>query len=407
MSFDANSDYFSRVAPFDEAGRRQSDRLHERVQAFALASLQDLPQAKAVAPPGARVGTPHDTFESLALDIARYQAKYIPGFARLVDAASGGLACVGDIPAVPVDAFRMTRIAAHPSDQDELTFLTSGTTSGLRGGHHFRRTDTYRTVSLLWGRKALLPIGTANVKVASIAPHPGLRPTSSLGFMMQAFAQTWDPDAARTQEDAWLLRDERIDLPGIEQAVGHAWSEQRPLLVLATSFALVFLLDELGGRRIELPSGSVVMQTGGFKGKSRQIEASQLRNWVASAFAIPESQVISEYGMTELSSQLYEGTLPAGALVAEPGWLVPPPWLRVQALEPDARSPLPDGEVGLASFTDLANIDSAVRIVTMDQVVVRGGLVQLLGRQSGAPPRGCSLAIEELLGEAESKPNRK
>lgn len=390
----------AQLASFDEAAKRQSDRLHERVQAFARACERQASASKEAPHSVAAVATSDDTFESLALDIARYQAKYVPGFARLVNAQSGRLTRLQEIPAVPVDAFRMTRIAAHPSDEDEVTFLTSGTTSGMRGGHHFRRTDTYLAVSLLWGRKALLPVGTSSVHVTAIAPQPGPRPTSSLGFMMQAFAQSWDLGAANTKRDTWLLRDERIDLPGLERAVGCAWRERQPILILATSFALVFLLDALCGQRIELPQGSVVMQTGGFKGKSRQVEAPELRRMVARTFAIAESQVISEYGMTELSSQLYEGTLPGGGLSAEPGWLVPPPWLRVQALEPDARTVLPDGEVGLASFTDLANVDSALRIITMDQVIVRDGLVQLLGRQTGAPPRGCSLAIEELLGGA-------
>jgi hypothetical protein len=58
---------------------------------------------------------------------------------------------------------------------------------------------------------------------------------------------------------------------------------------------------------------------------------------------------------------------------------------------------VPDGEIGLARFIDLANVDSAVAILTRDLVRRRDGGIELLGRSPGAPPRGCSLAIEALL----------
>jgi hypothetical protein len=98
--------------------------------------------------------------------------------------------------------------------------------------------------------------------------------------------------------------------------------------------------------------------------------------------------------MTELSSQLYDGGFaqgPEGQSV-----FVEPPWLRVTAVDPITLAPVPEGAVGLACFTDLANIDSALVVLTQDEVRrVAGGLV-LLGRRRGARVRGCSLAVEAL-----------
>jgi hypothetical protein len=67
-------------------------------------------------------------------------------------------------------------------------------------------------------------------------------------------------------------------------------------------------------------------------------------------------------------------------------------------VDPITLAPVPAGEVGLARFVDLANVDSAVAIVTRDRIRARDGGIELLGREPGAPPRGCSLAVDALLG---------
>jgi len=201
--------------------------------------------------------------------------------------------------------------------------------------------------------------------------------------------------------ERWLIDDRGVNLRGLEQAAERARARGETLLVLATSFALVGLLDELAGRALPLPTETVVMQTGGFKGKTREIEPAELRAAVARAFGIGQAQIVSEYGMTELTSQLYEASVPGSALARErrgaAGVYSEPPWLRVVPVDPATLEPVPHGEIGIARIVDLGNVDSAVAIQTQDRVRrVDGGIV-LLGRATGAPPRGCSLAIEEFL----------
>jgi hypothetical protein len=176
-----------------------------------------------------------------------------------------------------------------------------------------------------------------------------------------------------------------------------------PVLLLGTAFALVRLIDDLGQERLPLPPGSVVMQTGGFKGRTREVPMEELRGLVSGALDVPRQRVVGEYGMTELTSQLYEGTIAESALglahfAAAPGIYFEPPWLRVIPVDAVSLEAVPNAEVGLASFIDLGNVDSAVRVVTQDLVKRTGGGIALLGRQPGAPPRGCSLAVEALLG---------
>ena len=75
-----------------------------------------------------------------------------------------------------------------------------------------------------------------------------------------------------------------------------------------------------------------------------------------------------------------------------------PPWLEIQVLAPETLDPLPQGEVGLLSFMDLANVGSVSAVLTEDlgRVDAQGGL-HLQGRAPGAEPRGCSLALEGML----------
>jgi hypothetical protein len=169
-------------------------------------------------------------------------------------------------------------------------------------------------------------------------------------------------------------------------------------VLLATSFALVWMLDELAGERLPLPPGSVVMWTGGFKGRSRSIGAAELGRALCQTLRLEPHQLIGEYGMTELSSQLYDrGHAPDSE---HPSIFWEPPWLRVTPVDPISLAPVTQGEEGLARFTDLANVDSALNVLTQDRVRrVSGGIV-LCGRQPGARLRGCSLAVEALAAPA-------
>jgi len=342
------------------------------------------------------------SFDALAREIAEFQREFSAGFARLWASRRVPDGGADDIPGVPCDAFRMARVAIHPETEDRLRFWTSGTTSGARGMHAIRDPETYHELSLAFGRSALLANGAAH-HVVALAPLLDDPPTSSLGHMMALFMIDFEQRGrfeVRTPE-RWLIDDRGVHLAGLEQAAARAAARGETLLVLATSFALVGLLDALDGRALPLPPSTVVMQTGGFKGKTREVAPAELRSAVARTFDIAEAQIVSEYGMTELTSQLYEATLPGSTLQAErsgePGVYREPPWLRVVPVDPVSLDPVPSGEVGIARIIDLGNVDSAIAIQTQDRVRrVEGGIV-LLGRAEGSPPRGCSLAIEEFM----------
>jgi len=388
------------------AARIASDGLHERVRAFAREALA--PSAPLATPRGAPGFDPPDTdagaagasaFDALALDIARFQAEHNPSFARLCAHHGRPLDRLAHVPAVPADAFRLARVAAHGQELDVAAFQTSGTTGGS-GRHCFRTLDTYAELCVSWGRRALCGHQPPSpYAVLALAPPFEPERRSSLGYMIGRFMRELGERSLAGLFDVnepgrWLISEGRVDLDGLRRGVRGAEARGEPVLLLATAFALVWLLDALAGARLPLPPGSVVMLTGGFKGRARSVDSHELGLALCRALGVQPRNLIGEYGMTELSSQLYDVGFDAEGRT--PSVFVEPPWLRVTPVDPISLEPVAPGQVGLACFTDLANVDSALRVLTQDLVRREEGGVVLLGRQPGARLRGCSLAIEAL-----------
>ncbi len=370
-----------------------SAALHQRARARVAAFVAGAP--------------PPEPFDALACDLARYQAAHSEGFARLCRARGvdpEALASADAIPPVPTDAFKLTRVATFPPAETTITFRTSGTTVGARGEHFFRDVTTYEAAALAFGRHWLArdragaaPGTGARLPVIVLGPSPAEAPDSSLVHMCASFVEELGVPASPA-ETYLIDSDGVLDLATFDERVAIALASNEPLLVLGTSFAFVHFIDGLGKDTFHLPAGSRVMQTGGYKGRSREVPAAVLRSDLARAFGLDRRAIVAEYGMTELSSQFYERTFfePEAPL----GLYAEPPWARVVPVDPETLAPVPDGQVGIAKIIDLMNVDSAVAVLTQDQVRRRpeGDGFELLGRAPGAVPRGCSIAIEELLG---------
>ena len=136
------------------------------------------------------------------------------------------------------------------------------------------------------------------------------------------------------------------------------------------------------------------MQTGGFKGRSREVEPDELRRAISRRYGVPETHIVAEYGMTELSSQLYETTLRGDTHRR----LWAPGWVRARVVDPESLAEVEEGVAGILRLDDAANLDSVCAIQTSDVAIRHGQTFLLLGRAPGSVPRGCSLAVEEALG---------
>lgn len=320
-------------------------------------------------------------FVRLAHQILSFQAAHIPAVNRLFD-PDRVEADVGHA-ALPTDVFRLRRIAAHPPEADVRVFRTSGTTEGRarRGEHCFRTLRTYETGALIAARRRLLREPVPR-KIISLAPSEVALPDSSLSFMIDLFARALDIPIVHLFDV-----NSGIDHEALEVEAAKARLERAPVLIVGTSFAFVHVIDAQRRGDLGFPSASRLMLTGGFKGRSREVSETELREGLVRVFGLSDDDIIGEYGMTELSSQMYESR----------GLYIAPPWVKIDAVDPETLRPLPEGEVGLCRIVDLANVDSAIAVQTADRVVKEGIGFRLLGRSPGAPPRGCSLLVEDLL----------
>jgi acyl-CoA synthetase (AMP-forming)/AMP-acid ligase II len=315
-------------------------------------------------------------FTDLALALFRWQRENNATYRALADDVEP--TTVEEIPAVPVALFQSLVLTSFPVEDARVVFRTSGTTGAVRGVTRLRDTTVYDLGA--W-RHFQASAGLLPERVASLCPDD---PDSSLGHMVAHFSATLSGPSALPP----------LALFRAGAVVPDAWRQLAaaamlgPVLLAATAFALDALFSHPG--QATLGPGSLVMVTGGFKGRAVRLDAPGLYAAVRDRLGTP--RVIGEYGMTELSSQLWTDPVPAGAV---PGAFVAPPWLRVYAVDPVTGAPV-QGE-GLLRFVDLANVDTVLAIETMDLGVVEGQRVTLRGRLAGAEARGCSLRAEDFL----------
>jgi acyl-CoA synthetase (AMP-forming)/AMP-acid ligase II len=292
------------------------------------------------------------------------------------------------IPSVPTEVFKRVDLCTFPPDQATATFLTSGTTIGTRGRHLLRRTDTYEASLAAHMDQFLLPRGGTPV-IRVLAPPEAVDPHSSLSYMLQ-----WAVDHRGAPSSAFHWTADGPDVDGFLASISD-----EPTLVLATARALQAVLES-GAPGAALAPGSAVMETGGFKGATRSLPRVEFYRRIRRFFALPDHAVVSEYGMTELASQGYHASFRDRSLRGDPDEdqpLVFPPWCRVATVDPHTLEVLPDGTRGLLRFWDLANVDSILAVQTADVGVVTPAGLLLEGRAPGASPRGCSLAVDEIL----------
>lgn len=333
-------------------------------------------------------------FDTILRRIVHYQWKHNPTLRRYWE--SKGFQPTdtirpADVPAVPTDVFRFAKLVSEEAPAPYV-FRTSGTTSGARGEHHHISTTAYDKGALVQFQRVVLR-GQTRGHFIHVAFDAAQHPDSSLSHMLRLFSEHFGADP---RSDAFYFDAEGLRTDALRARLDQARQENEPVILFGTAFGLADALDHIDPTALH--PDSIIIQTGGFKGRREALAPDAFYQALADHFGLHPSAVLAEYGMTELSSQLYsDRNQPADdAKAASERLLVAPPWCRVDAVDPNTLALLPQGETGLLRFTDLANVDSVVTIQTSDLGVVHPNGVQLIGRAPGAVPRGCSLAIEEI-----------
>jgi hypothetical protein len=335
-------------------------------------------------------------FDQLSLALFAYQYRNNAPYRKLCDQQRRTPENVDtwrDVPALSAASFADARIACFPPERTRLTFVSSGTTrAGAQPStHELENADLYDASLLTQFKRLVLP-DRERIKMVLLSPSFAQAPRSSLAYMLEKVY------AAAGAGGGFLIHDDAL---AADDAAVMLNDTGEPVLVFGTAFAFVHLLDYCADRglRFSLPPGSRIVETGGFKGKSRLLEREELYQALVRTFGVPEAWCISEYGMCELGSQWYDASLSDAIAGRAPRAQLKlgPHWARARAVDPITARELPKGSTGLLQVFDLSNRGSVAAVLTGDLVTETDEGFIYMGRSQAAPPKGCSITVDSML----------
>jgi hypothetical protein len=271
-----------------------------------------------------------------------------------------------EIPFLPISFFKTQRILTGDLDP-AMIFLSSGTSGMERSRHHVVDSSVYKQ-SLIKCFEYFYGI-PAGYKILGLVPEPVTNPDSSLAFMVNELMETAHPG------EKYFFMD---DFPSLNEKILLFGKGQKKIILIGLTSALMDFSEQF-------PSGCpdlIVMETGGMKGKRKELIREELHALLCEQFGVAE--IHSEYGMTELLSQAYsKGN----------GLFASPPWMKV--LIRDTNDPLtllkPE-QTGGINVIDLANFNSCPFIATHDLGKLhKDQQFEVLGRFDHSEARGCNL----------------
>jgi len=312
-------------------------------------------------------------FEARALATFQHQAQHNAVYAaylHFLKCAPAKVQSVDQIPFLPIETFKSHRVVTGAFEA-EVVFTSSGTTADQAAQHHVRSVAHYREAYQRGFEQFYQQ--PSDWCIFALLPNYLEREGSSLVLMVDDLIA----QSRLNCSDAGFFLYNHAALHAQLQA---ALATERKVLLLGVTYAL---LDFAEAFPCNL-QGAVVMETGGMKGRRREMIRSEVHDLLATAFQV--EHIHSEYGMTELMSQAYS---------AGEGKFFAPPWMRVSVRDTDdPLSPAPHGKTGRLCVIDLANIDSCAFLATSDLGrTYADGSFEVLGRFDQAEVRGCNLMI--------------
>jgi phenylacetate-coenzyme A ligase PaaK-like adenylate-forming protein len=313
-----------------------------------------------------------ESFSDNALEVFRFQAEkslvyrsFITSLGRTPDRIKN----IIDIPYLPVTFFKTQKVVTGDISVEKI-FESSRTTGSVPSRHFVQDLKIYEK-SFLEAFRYFYG-DPSDYLIAALLPSYAEHRNSSLVYMMDGLIKK-----SMNSDSGFYGKDPRDLIRKIQKAK----SERKRTFLIGVSFAL---LDLAYGFQADL-SGTIVMETGGMKGRRKEITREELHGILKEKFNIPV--VHSEYGMTELMSQAYsKGN----------GIFFCPPWMKIVIRDPqDPLSVMENEKAGGINIIDLANIYSCSFIATDDfgRLNENGGF-EISGRFDNSEIRGCNLMAE-------------
>ncbi|MEZ0609463.1 acyl transferase [Fibrella sp. WM1] len=335
-------------------------------------------------------------FEAVALDLFQYQARNNPvynAYLHHLRRNPANVQTLADVPFLPISFFKTQRVLIGETNHQTTAFASSGTTGATTSRHWVPDLALYDDVSIRLFEARYGPL--ANYHILALLPSYLERNNSSLVYMVQRFMERSGSDLSGFYlHDTAALTNHLRDLA---DAATRSNVPSRRVLLIGVTFGLLDWVEATPDLRFlaDLP-GLVVMETGGMKGRRRELLRDEVHAILTEAMGVPA--IHSEYGMTELLSQAYS----SGAGVFQPSATLR---IRLRDLndpfhlyalpDPASLSPERTRQTGGVNVIDLANLDSCAFIETQDlgQYVGIDGSFRIMGRFDNSDVRGCNLLV--------------
>ena len=331
-------------------------------------------------------------FESLALEIFQYQAKANPVYRSFLNNLGTDLSQVTHlekIPCMPISFFKNHEILSGQNEVQHV-FESSGTTGSQPSRHLVSDLPFYEFLSIKTFEKIYGPV--TDYHILALLPNYLERDNSSLVYMVKGFMYN-----SFSEESGFYLNNQEELLFKLKKLLSPKKSKRKVLLIGVT-FALLDLAQLITDNDLKFPDTSrlIIMETGGMKGRRREMLRDEVHDLLKSAFNL--SHIHSEYGMTELLSQAYarqDGFFETGSsmrvLIRELN--DPFTYLPGFSLGDSATNKTRHRKTGGINVIDLGNIDSCCFIETQDLGSWSEDYTafKVLGRFDNAELRGCNL----------------
>jgi hypothetical protein len=280
---------------------------------------------------------------------------------------------IEDIPCVPIGVFKWFSVKSGDF-KPITTYKSSGTTGQQSSKHEIRDLDLYQQVARKTFQKTYGAL--KDYAILALLPNYIERGESSLVAMTQDFIE----HCGYPTESGFYL----YDLPKLVAEAQKLHDLGAKVLIIGVSFALL----DLAALRPNLPPDTIVIETGGMKGRRRELTRQELHDQLTDGLGL--TVIGSEYGMTELLSQAY---------APEHGLFAPTQTMQIRVRDlTDPFAYMPAGRSGAINIYDLANLDSCAFLGTDDLGIRHSdGRFEVLGRIDHSDMRGCNLLIRNDL----------
>tara|TARA_B100000809_G_C15089686_1_gene512728 strand:+ start:754 stop:1728 length:975 start_codon:yes stop_codon:yes gene_type:complete len=312
-----------------------------------------------------------EQFTKIAIAVFKHQFKknkVYRSFCDLIYVHPSDVTKVEDIPFLPIQFFKSKKVLSS-LDEIQETFTSSGTTGSATSKHFVTDIGLYKE-SYLKGFTHFYG-NIEDYVILALLPNYLERNGSSLVFMVDDLIKK-----SKNTESGFYLN----NIDELAQKLIKLDKSGQKILLMGVSFALLDLIEKY---QFNLKN-TIIMETGGMKGRRKELVREELHQRLQHGFKV--DKIHSEYGMTELLSQGYsKGN----------GVFDTPPWMKILARDTeDALTILPKGKAGGINVIDLANYNSCSFIATQDLGKVhKSGTFEIIGRFDTSDIRGCNLMV--------------